>query len=104
EPPPMAELLSADDLPSQTTARAPGKWIDKLLGGLGIASNAHLEKLDTQFTGLQKYITHQQQIIIRQQQVIEQLTNRTDQLWAVNNTWGWNDNATLKLRRRKRCP
>lgn len=104
EPPPMAELLSADDLSSQTTARAPSKWIDKLLGGLGIASNAHLEKLDTQFTGLQKYIAHQQQVIIRQQQVIEQLTNRTDQLWAVNNTWGWNDNATLKLRRRKRCP
>ena len=104
EPPAVAELLNAHDLPPQTTTRISDKWIDKLLGGLGIASNAHLKKLDAQFSGLQKYITRQQQVIIRQQQVIEQLTNRTDQLWAVNNTWGWNDNATLKLRRRKRCP
>jgi len=36
----------------------------------------------------------------QQRRAIAALTDRTDQLWAVNRTWAWNDNAVLKLRKR----
>lgn len=104
EPPAVAKFLDAQDLPLLSTEKVRNSWIDKVLATLGIASNSQLKNVETLFASWQKHLSHQQQVITRQQQVIEQLTRRTDQLWAVNNTWAWNDNAVLKLRRRKRCP
>ena len=34
-----------------------------------------------------------------QKHYIEQLKERTDTLWKVNQTWGWSDNVTLRFRR-----
>lgn len=38
-------------------------------------------------------------VVEKQRQCMEHLKERTDRLWRVNNTWAWNDNATLRLRR-----
>lgn len=103
EPPATAELLAIPAFPERSVACRIG-WLEKLLDHLGFASGKRLTQIETQFSQWREHLFLQQQVIARQQQVIEQLIQRTEQLWAVNNTWAWNDNVVLKLRRRKRCP
>lgn len=47
-------------------------------------------------------MAYQNAFIKHQQAVIEQLAVRTEKLWDINQTWAWNDNVTLKFRRRPR--
>lgn len=102
-PPPLPDLLSLPSFPSSATAKDTCSLIQRLLSRLGLACGSQLLALQTQLDTWKQTLTQQQRVIARQQQVISQLSQRTDQLWAVNNTWAWNDNAVLKLRRRKRC-
>lgn len=60
---------------------------------LGLADTQSLHRLETR-------VQQQQETIFQQQQVIKELAERSEQLWAVNRTWGWRDSVVLKLRKR----
>lgn len=103
EPPSLSEAIVLPVLPT-SEAKISLTWLDQLLSLVGLGKRRRVDTLAVQFSAWQNVIAEQQKVIARQQQIMNQLTQRTDQLWAVNNTWAWNDNAVLKLRRRKRCP
>ncbi|MBB6520106.1 class I SAM-dependent methyltransferase [Pseudoteredinibacter isoporae] len=68
---------------------APESWWQKLLSHLGIASRADLQHIEQLKSSLDK-----------QQQALVQLKERTEKLWQINQTWAWNDNVTLRFRKR----
>ncbi len=72
-------------LPPLSPSR-PG-FAERLLGRLGLVSRRRLADLEQTLSRL----TQQQSIINAR------LSERTEALWAVNRTWGWNDNVTVKL-------
>ncbi len=49
---------------------------------------------------LEQWSADVQKVLEQQRLVNGQLRQRTDSLWDVNKTWAWNDNATLRLRKR----
>lgn len=63
-------------------------FLQRILRKIGVASTADLQKVDTL-----------QQQLKQQQKYIDQLEERTRQLWNVNKTWAWNDNVTLRFRK-----
>jgi O-antigen chain-terminating methyltransferase len=69
---------------------------EKLLRKLGLVSETRLQQLQTQMLAWSNAVVAQsrQQAVARQQ-----LEQRTDALWDINQTWAWNDNVTLKLRK-----
>ncbi|MCP8899356.1 class I SAM-dependent methyltransferase [Gilvimarinus xylanilyticus] len=60
-------------------------WWQKALATLGVATTEHVSEL--------------QRALLEQRILNTQLVERTEQLWNVNKTWAWDDNATLKLRK-----
>ncbi len=63
----------------------------------GFISRRQFELLEQ---NLREWSTEVQNVLEQQRLLNEQLKQRTDSLWDVNKTWAWNDNATLKLRKR----
>jgi len=61
-----------------------------------------LNRLFPSIKDMQHRLHTQQSLLQQQQQIIDQLAQRTETLWSVNKTWAWNDNVTLKFRRRRR--
>jgi O-antigen chain-terminating methyltransferase len=80
EPAPLRSL-------PEYSLQKPG-GLTRLWRWLGIATREELDQ--------------QQNLIRAQQEVIQQLAERSEQLWAVNRTWGWRDTVVLKLKRRPR--
>ena len=37
----------------------------------------------------------------RQQQYLQRLNEKADGLWRLNETWAWNDNVTLRFKRKQ---
>jgi O-antigen chain-terminating methyltransferase len=70
--------LQAPAMPAMAPGSAPTLW-QRIAQRLGLAQPGLLE-------ALQHQIDHQQKLI--------------DQLWQVNQTWAWEDNAVLKFRKR----
>lgn len=74
----------------------PATWWQRLLASFGLASRsevaqlkARLARQDAAFSGLDRGVRKQ----------LNALTERTEQLWAVNQTWSWPDNAVLRFRK-----
>ncbi|GAA6151479.1 class I SAM-dependent methyltransferase [Pseudoteredinibacter isoporae] len=88
---PFAETPEPIDFPTQPEERiaAPQSWWQRILSRLGIASRAELQDVHVLKTTLD-----------RQQQALVQLRDRTEKLWQINQTWAWNDNVTLRFRKR----
>lgn len=103
-PPVLPEPIA---LPSLTDLRPVSitkqTWLEKLAQVFSIGSDKRLDSIAAQLSQFQNIMIAQQQVIARQQHIIQNLAERTEQLWAVNRTWAWNDNVVLKLRRRNRC-
>ncbi len=85
---PLPEAALADPVAPGLLARV-WRW-------LGLADHGQLAQLTAR-------LQTQQDMISAQQQVIRELAERSEQLWAVNNTWGWRDTVVLKLRKRSIC-
>lgn len=93
EPPPLSpwpELSSPADLAINQING--GGVLSRLWRRLGLADAQQLQRLDAR-------VQQQQKIIVQQQQLIKELADRSEQLWAINRTWGWRDSVVLKLRK-----
>lgn len=80
------EAIERAELTKQDYAKP--SVLQRILRRLGVASTADLKQLDT----LKQQLEYQQNYI-------DQLEERTRQLWNVNKTWAWNDNVTLRFRK-----
>ena len=72
-------------------------WFQFIMSKLGFISLRQFELLER---NLREWSAEVQKVLEQQRLLNEQLKQRTDSLWDVNKTWAWNDNATLKLRKR----
>jgi len=95
KPPPVRQGtpfpgLLVDDEPSQL-----GRG-EKLLEKLGLVTTGRLRRLEKQLMEWSSVLGD----LSRQYVAASvQLEKRTSSLWDVNQTWAWNDNVTLKLRK-----
>lgn len=92
EPPEFPAAISAPPPPAQPPARS---WLNALAEKLGGRSRRESDS-EAQWA---RWADEVAGALEQQRQCMEHLKDRTDRLWRVNNTWAWNDNATLRLRR-----
>jgi 2-polyprenyl-3-methyl-5-hydroxy-6-metoxy-1,4-benzoquinol methylase len=70
---------------------------EKVLQRLGLVTHKRFRRLEDRLSEWSSEMT----LYSRQRAVFdEQLEDRTNVLWSVNQTWSWNDNVTLRLRKR----
>jgi SAM-dependent methyltransferase len=96
EAPALANEIPSPVLPVGEDARGSGNWLESLMSKLGFVPRQRLDALEQ---GLGQWAKEIHKVMEQQQLINSQLEKRTDSLWAVNRTWAWNDNATLRLRR-----
>ena len=75
-------------MPAESSAQQSLK--ERILSKLGIMSVAAYQQKESYW----------QAMATQQREVLTKLQDRTDKLWEVNKTWAWNDNVTLKFRKR----
>ncbi len=92
-----AELPDIGTIDLPTVDVGATTWVDRLLSFLGVQSSSKQRRTEAAWLEWAKEVKHGFE---QQQAYVEQVANRTDSLWAVNRTWAWNDNVTLRLRRR----
>lgn len=96
-PEPLVEIPALPKLEASVPQQA-SSWWESVLDHLGIVSKRN-QDLQTELTKqwereLQHYHDQQRQYLLG-------LTQRTESLWKINQTWAWNDNVSLKLRKPK---
>lgn len=96
-PPPMAPVESPALADIESESNSASGWRQRVLATLGLVSAREHRQLARRIDRLQVALDA---TLDQQRRAIAALTDRTDQLWAVNRTWAWNDNAVLKLRKR----
>jgi len=95
KPEPLPEL----ELPVQSKReRGPESFLQKCLKVLAPDVYSSIKALEA----VQEQVETMELTIRHQQAVIHQLTARTQKLWDINQTWAWNDNVTLKFKKRSR--
>ncbi|WP_299770883.1 class I SAM-dependent methyltransferase [uncultured Pseudoteredinibacter sp.] len=82
------EALPGDSLSSKPKMAKRSLW-QKILFKLGVVNSYDLENIKA----LEDKLSYQQS-------VIDNLSKRTEQLWNINQTWSWNDNVTLRFKKR----
>jgi SAM-dependent methyltransferase len=75
----------------------PAGFMEKLLYRMGLVPRRHLERIEE---ALQASVKALHQVCKDQGRALAELEKRTDALWDVNLTWAWNDNATMRFRKR----
>lgn len=70
---------------------------ERLLQSLGLVTERRFRELEVRLLDLSKSLNHYAQRCVEVDQILE---NRTSVLWDVNQTWCWNDNVTLRLRKK----
>jgi len=75
---------------------AENGW-SRLLSRFGLCSRRRYELLQADLREQHQSLCS---AVSRLEQAVVSLTERTDQLWAVNRTWAWPDNAVLRFRKR----
>jgi len=76
---------------------SPG-WLDRLLAGLGLGRDvAPKRKAEC----VHEQLRVQAEYTARLQLRVDELEGAVRSLWAVNQTWAWDDNAVLRLRKPK---
>jgi SAM-dependent methyltransferase len=95
-PPPILRDADIPILPATEHAQERGLG-QRLLQSLGLVTERRFLRLEDRLVEWSKAVrSHAQQSV----EVDQSLEKRTSILWAVNQTWGWNDNVTLRLRKR----
>ncbi|WP_299980336.1 class I SAM-dependent methyltransferase [uncultured Pseudoteredinibacter sp.] len=82
------ETLPVDGFLNKPKLSKRSLW-QKILFKMGVVNSYDFESI----RALEDKLTYQQS-------VIDNLTRRTEQLWKVNQTWSWNDNVTLRFKKR----
>lgn len=73
-----------------------GTLFERILGRL-LPGLAHCNQT---LNSLRQQLNIQSARIEHQEAVLQELTERTEKLWDISKTWAWNDNVTLKFKRR----
>jgi O-antigen chain-terminating methyltransferase len=81
--------------PLQVTPASPGLR-DRFLNLLGLQT---LGQAAAETARWQAWAQSMEAGMRAQQVAMQALATRTETLWAVNQTWAWDDNATIRLRR-----
>lgn len=95
--PAVADLSTVSSISVAGEQESRRNWLELLMSKLGFVSRRQFELLQK---NLEQWNTDVQNVVEQQRLINGQLKQRTDSLWDVNKTWAWNDNATLKLRKR----
>lgn len=94
-PPEMPVSASLPAFPKSSEEEVPG-LAARLLESVGLVSRRRLQSLEDRIEEWSDALALESH---RHLAVRENLEDRTEQLWAVNQTWAWNDNVTLKFRK-----
>ncbi len=95
ERPPALPAMPALPAAPPGAGSGQGRWT-RLLRRLGIASRDEVERREAAW---REWATAMNAAVAARDAAIGNLAGRTDSLWAVNATWAWNDNVTLRLRK-----
>lgn len=93
--PPLASR-SATDLPPALLPVRTASWFERALARLGITHPAALRRFEQASAA---HIAAQHEYTARLQQRVDELEDAVRQLWAVNQTWAWDDNAVIRVRK-----
>ncbi len=99
EPPPIEAnaIVPALSFAADTLKLSIG---ERLLRIIGLVTEKRFRALEVQLVGwggeLSRYVQ-------QRAEVDRLLEERTNTLWSLNQTWSWNDNVTLRLRKKTRC-
>jgi O-antigen chain-terminating methyltransferase len=94
--PPALPDVAVPDAP--VAAASDETFGGRLLGLLGLQSR---RRSATEVERWQAWAQAVEGSLRQQRAALTALEARTDTLWTVNQTWAWNDNATIRLRRRE---
>ncbi|WP_083782932.1 class I SAM-dependent methyltransferase [Aromatoleum aromaticum] len=83
-------------LPSPAFPVEPAGRMERMLRRFGIISPAALRRLENAFT---KHVAVQHEYTARLQSRVDELEGAVRSLWAVNQTWAWDDNAVIRVRK-----
>jgi len=89
-----AEAPSIPVFPSFNPAVAKKSWLQRLLSTLGVATTQDVMEQRKISEHWEKAFKEQN---LHSQAVVETMQENITTLWEVNETWAWNDNATLKF-------
>lgn len=97
KPEPLGEIPAFPKAQTVELPQAGSLW-ERVLDRLGVMSKKSQEQ--------QVHLAKQRELELehfyeRQRQYMMGLTERTESLWKINQTWAWNDNVSLKLRKPK---
>ncbi|MFT4520611.1 MAG: SAM-dependent methyltransferase [Halioglobus sp.] len=95
-PPPMPVSTPFPEFQAEANMRSPGV-IASLLEKFGLVSAQRLVELETRLADWSQSL---ESSALQAKEAQRHLEERTTKLWEVNRTWAWNDNATLRLRKR----
>ena len=73
--------------------------LERVLGRLGLVTERRFRNLEQRLQQWSELLHNESRRYIA---ASEQLQQRTDTLWDVNQTWVWNDNVTIRLRKAAR--
>ncbi|MEQ9397210.1 class I SAM-dependent methyltransferase [Haliea sp.] len=82
--------------PAASSVSAQGWW-SRAMTSLGLVPRSRVAALEGRLADMESLLTR---VMQDNSQTVAALDERTRQLWAVNRTWAWSDNAVLKLRKR----
>jgi SAM-dependent methyltransferase len=95
--PPLPPAQALDPQVGEQAGQQRQGLRDRMLAAIGLQSRRRSEAESAQW----KLWAEAMQASLREQQsALETLAQGTKTLWAVNQTWAWQDNATIRLRRR----
>lgn len=83
----------AGTAPAELTGRS---WWDRFIARLGAVPRSDNTALETRLRAMEERVAN---LVEHNQEMSAALDERTRQLWAVNRTWAWQDNAVLKFRK-----
>ena len=94
--PPLSVGSVAEPAPeSAAPVRAMGRF-ERLLSRFGIA---HISALRRSEQAAADRLAMQSEYTARLRQRVHELEEAVQKLWAVNQTWAWDDNAVIRVRK-----
>lgn len=97
ETPAPVQMPDSPVPPDARKSTRPSGFIERLFAKLGFVASSRVDQLEVQLDQMRQW---HNRFASDHALALEQLEERTQRLWEVNQTWAWNDNVTIKLRKR----
>lgn len=93
------EAFSFPPLPSGPQCNNHPQWWWRVLGKLGVGPLSSSRRIHAELAATRQRLATLADGYQRQGQALESMRARVDDLWKVNQTWAWQDNAALRFRK-----